>query len=155
MPYKDMQETIDLMRQGKKVSIRTPHDAGRKAYPEAVETARIRVEDIRAPLMVLGGDNDRTWDSGGMCRNIVAARESAGLETQAWISEDAGHYLAGHAYHAMPNLQAEASLRTKTYPAMLEFFKEHLQSQRGCGASMHDLDVSLDSGLDSEGRHPR
>ncbi|MEM7475159.1 MAG: acyl-CoA thioester hydrolase/BAAT C-terminal domain-containing protein [Planctomycetota bacterium] len=126
VPYKGMQEAIKQLQQGKPASIRIPQDAGRAANPDTVPAARIRVENIKAPLMIVGGDKDRTWDSGGMCRNIVATRKSAGLSTQAWISEDAGHYLSGHAYNPMPNQRANASLRTKTYPAMLEFFKGHL-----------------------------
>ncbi|MEL6105911.1 MAG: acyl-CoA thioesterase/BAAT N-terminal domain-containing protein [Planctomycetota bacterium] len=130
VPYKGMQETIAKLSKGERVSIRVPHDAGRAASPERVPAAMIEVEKIKCPLMVVGGDKDQTWDSGGMCRNIVERRETAGLDTEAWIGPDAGHYLAGHAFDPMSFATKDASFRTKTYPAMVRFLQEHLQADK-------------------------
>ncbi|MEO1527659.1 MAG: acyl-CoA thioester hydrolase/BAAT C-terminal domain-containing protein [Planctomycetota bacterium] len=127
VPYQGMKETIAKLSKGERVSIRVPHDAGRAAFPESVPAAKIEVEKIKCPLMIIGGDQDQTWDSGGMCRQIVERRKSAGLETEAWIGTNAGHYLAGHAFDPMAFAGKDASFRTKTFPAMLAFLREHLQ----------------------------
>lgn len=126
VPYKGMQETIARMSKGERVSIRVPHDAGRAANPERISAARIKVEKIKGAVMVVGGDKDRTWDSGGMCRRIKATRDAAGLNTETWISKEAGHYLSGHAFNPMAYASPDASFRTETYPAMLRFFAKNL-----------------------------
>ncbi len=126
VPYEGMEETIAKLSAGEKANMRIPHDAGRQANPERVEAARIKVEKIKAALMVVGGDQDSTWDSGGMCRNIVETRQKHGLKTEAWVSPDAGHYLSGPAYRPMADLPNEASFRSKVFPAMLRFLELHL-----------------------------
>lgn len=129
VPYKGMGEAIAKMQRGEKANIRIPHDAGRAAFPDRVEPARIQVENIHAAVMVVGGEKDELWDSGGMCRNIVKTRKNAGLETEAWISPKAGHYLSGHAYNPT-KYRAEAALRTESFPAMVEFFAKNLNPKQ-------------------------
>ncbi|MEM6470919.1 MAG: acyl-CoA thioester hydrolase/BAAT C-terminal domain-containing protein, partial [Planctomycetota bacterium] len=126
VPYEGMQTAIDKLRAGEPTTIREPHDAGRIKYAERVPDARIRVEEIRSAVMLVGGDQDETWNSGEMSRNIVETRLEAGLKTEAWISPLAGHYLSGHAFR--PLKAAEGSLRSRTYPAMLDFFQRNLRS---------------------------
>lgn len=124
VPYEGMQTTIAKMQAGEPATLREPHEAGRLRFADRVEPARIRVENISGAVMLVGGDQDPTWNSGEMARNIVASRLAAGKKTEAWISPLAGHYLAGHAYRPMET--PEGSLRSKTYPAMLDFFRRRL-----------------------------
>ncbi|MEO1007585.1 MAG: acyl-CoA thioesterase/bile acid-CoA:amino acid N-acyltransferase family protein [Planctomycetota bacterium] len=125
VPYLGMGAEFAKGRRGQAVRIRLPHDAGRLANPERVEAARIRVEDIDEPVFVVGGDEDNTWDSGGMARNIAERRESAGLNTVLIVDAEAGHALSGHAY--TPLSEADARVRKEAFPALLAFFAEHLK----------------------------
>ena len=125
VPYLGMGEEFSRLGRNQPARIRTAHDAGRLANPERVEPARIRVEDIDEPVMVIGGDRDPTWDSGDMARNIAETREEAGLETLVIVDREANHYLAGHAY--APLEEPEARVRAEGFPAMLRFFDEHLR----------------------------
>ena len=122
-----MNEEIGKYMTGGTPRIRTPHDAGREANPDRIEAARIRVEDIQAPVMVVGGDKDDVWDSGSMTRNIQATREAAGLETVVIVDEEAGHSLSGDG--STPTRAAEARVQGAAFPAMLEFFREHLRAK--------------------------
>ncbi|MEM6931145.1 MAG: dienelactone hydrolase family protein, partial [Myxococcota bacterium] len=54
VPYEGMEEEI---AKGARRRLRIPHDRGRASAPPAtLEAARIRVEDIAAPVLVVGGD---------------------------------------------------------------------------------------------------
>ncbi|MEM0926545.1 MAG: acyl-CoA thioester hydrolase/BAAT C-terminal domain-containing protein, partial [Planctomycetota bacterium] len=124
VPYDGMQAAIAKMQAGEPATLREPHEAGRLKHADRVEAARIRVEDIASAVMLVGGDQDPTWNSGEMARNIIDARLAVGKTTEAWISPLAGHYLSGHAHRPMES--AEGSLRSRTYPAMLDFFGRNL-----------------------------
>ena len=124
VPYLGMGEEFAKGARGQPVKIRLPHDAGRLANPDRVEAARIRVEDIDEPVMLVGGDADTTWDSGHMVRNIAAVREAAGLATTVIVDREAGHGLSGHAY--TPLAEADARVRIEAFPTMIAFFREHL-----------------------------
>jgi len=126
VPYLGMNEEFSRLGRGQPARIRTAHDAGRLANPERVGPARIEVETIDEPVMVIGGDRDRTWDSGDMARNIADARHEAGLETLVIVDTEAGHFLAGHAY--TPLDPPEARVRAESFRAMLRFLDEHLRS---------------------------
>lgn len=121
VPYKGMQEEF----QKPQPELRIPHDAGRDANPERVAPARIPVEDIAAPVFLVGGDADTVWGSGPMARTIKETRDSAGLETELIVSETAGHGLSGDGYS--PAFQAEAEVKRDAFPAMLDFFERHLK----------------------------
>ncbi len=127
VPYLGMGEEFSRLGRGQPARIRTAHDAGRLANPERVPPARIAVEQIDEPVMVIGGDRDRTWDSGDMARNIAEARDEAGLETVIIVDTEAGHYLAGDAF--APLDPAQARVRAEAFPAMLRFLDEHLRSE--------------------------
>ena len=134
VPYLGMGIEFAKYERDQKVAIRTPHDAGRLSSPERVAAARIAVEDIDAPVFLVGGDSDETWDSGGMARNIYEAREKAGLETVLLVDKQAGHFLSGDAYTPVRR-RADAALRRKSFPAMLEFLETHLKDPpRSSGA---------------------
>jgi dienelactone hydrolase len=95
VPYKDFAQEMAGFASGADVKIRRPQDQGRAAHPDRAIAARIRVEDIAAPVLVVGGDDDQLWDSGGMAKNILAVRQRAGLDTVALVYPDAGHFLGG------------------------------------------------------------
>jgi len=99
VPYKDFEKELAGFATGAEVKIRRPLDAGRAANPERVAPARIPVEQIEAPVMVLGGHDDQVWDSGSMAENILKSRQAAGRETLALVYPDAGHYLGGNGWN--------------------------------------------------------
>ena len=123
VPYEGMDEEF----QKPNPTLRIPHDAGRVANPDRVEAARIKVEDIKVPLFLVGGDEDTVWASGPMARIVAETRDAAGLETELYVSTDAGHYLSADGYS--PTQEAEAKIRGEAYPAMLSFFARHLKSE--------------------------
>lgn len=98
VPYEGMAEELAKFATGGPVRLRLPQDAGRAAHPERVEAARIRVEDIEAPVFVAGGHDDQVWDSGGMAEAIAEHRSAAGRETVALVFREAGHFLGSHGW---------------------------------------------------------
>jgi dienelactone hydrolase len=132
VPYKDFEKELAGFATGAEVRIRRPQDAGRAANPERVAAARIPVEDIAAPVFVAGADDDQVWDSGGMARNIAAARSRAGRETVTLVFRDAGHALGSPGtwpttqYNAGPskaggNPEADARAQAQVWAAQFEF----------------------------------
>jgi len=109
VPYKDFEREFAGFATGADVKIRRPQDAGRAANPERVAPARIPVEQIAAPVMVIGAHDDQVWDSGGMSENIVKARQAAGRETVALIYRDAGHFLGGNGWNPTTQYNAGPS----------------------------------------------
>jgi dienelactone hydrolase len=95
VPYQGMAEEMQGFSTGAPVRLRRPQDAGRAAHAQAVAAARIPVEQYAGPLLVIGGDDDQVWDSGGMARAIEASRRAAGRETEALVFPQAGHALSG------------------------------------------------------------
>ncbi len=126
VPYLGMGAEFAKRARGQAVRIRLPHDAGRLANPDRVESARIRVEDIAAPVFVSGGDEDNVWDSGGMARNIKERRDAEGLETVAIVSSEAGHSISGTPYS--PADPVDAALIRRAHPALVDFFERHLKN---------------------------
>ena len=124
VPYLGMGNEFARRNRGQPVRIRTAHDAGRLSHPTRVEPARIRVEEIDEPVMLVAGDADTVWDSGDMARNIEEARTAAGLETVLIVDADAGHYLSGDVF--APLNEPEARVRAEAFPRMVRFFAEHL-----------------------------
>ncbi|MAW89791.1 MAG: dienelactone hydrolase [Altererythrobacter sp.] len=133
VPYLGMEEEFKKYAiPGAKVRLRTPQDAGRRANPDRVVDARIRVENIDEPVLVAGGDQDDTWNSGAMAQNIAERRaEAGGLETVALIFPGATHALSGTGVQRTegefrydePTLEAQQQI----WPATLEFFATHLK----------------------------
>ncbi len=106
VPYKDFMQEFAGFQTGQPVRIRRPQDAGRAAHPDRVPAARIPVEQIAAPVLVIGGHDDQIWNSGGMAEAIVKSRAAAGRETVAVVEREAGHYLGGAGW--MPTTQYDA-----------------------------------------------
>ncbi|MFK4004206.1 acyl-CoA thioester hydrolase/BAAT C-terminal domain-containing protein [Qipengyuania sp. NPDC077563] len=133
VPYLGMEEEFKKYAiPGATVRLRTPQDAGRRAHPDRVVDARIKVENIDEPVLVAGGDQDNTWNSGAMAQNIAERRAEAGnLETVALIFPDATHALSGTGVQRTegdfrydePTLEAQQQI----WPATLDFFAAHLK----------------------------
>jgi dienelactone hydrolase len=141
VPYKGMEQELAGFRTGEKVRIRRPQDQGRIAHPERVAAARIPVERIQAPLLVIGGHDDQVWDSGGMAEAIVKTRAAAGLPTEAVVDREAGHWLGSPGwgpttqYNAGPSLVggtpvANARTQARAWAATIDFLARTLQPPR-------------------------
>lgn len=106
VPYQDFQQEFAGFATGAPVIIRRPQDKGRAANPARVAPARIAVEDIAAPVMVIGVHDDQVWDSGGMAQAIAATRQKAGRETLSLVYAEGGHALGGTGW--LPTTQYNA-----------------------------------------------
>lgn len=95
VPYQGMRETIAALYRGERTTLRTPHEAGRRAHPDRVAAAGIPVERFRGAMLVAGGERDGTWPSADMVRSIAARRAGVGLRTEALTFAGAGHGLSG------------------------------------------------------------
>jgi dienelactone hydrolase len=98
VPYVDFAEEFTGFQAGEPVRMRRFQDKGRAANPAAAVAARIPVERIKAPVLVVGGHDDQVWASGMMAQNIAERRHEAGRETVALIYTDAGHALGATGY---------------------------------------------------------
>lgn len=98
VPYQDFQQEFMGFQTGEPVKIRRPQDKGRAANPAAAAAARIPVEKIKVPVLVVGGQDDQVWASGMMAHNIAERRAEAKLDTVSLIYTDAGHFLGSHGY---------------------------------------------------------
>jgi dienelactone hydrolase len=99
VPYRDMSEEFMGFQNGEAVRIRRPQDKGRAANPAAAAAARIPVEKIKAPVMLIAGQEDQVWNSGMMAHNVAERRAEAKLDTVSLIYTDAGHWIGGHGYN--------------------------------------------------------
>jgi dienelactone hydrolase len=107
VPYEDFAKEFMGFQTGDDVRIRRPQDKGRAANAAAAVAARIPAERIKAPVMVIAGQEDQVWNSAMMAHNIAERRAEAKLETVSLIYTDAGHYLSGSGYN--PTTQYNAS----------------------------------------------
>lgn len=137
VPYVEFAEEFAGFRTGKEVKMRRFQDKGRAANPAAAVQARIKVENFRGPLMVVGGHDDQVWASGMMAQNIAERRAAAGLETLALIFPEAGHALSGAGwmpttqYNTGPSKvggtpQANARAQARAFPETIAFLKRTL-----------------------------
>jgi dienelactone hydrolase len=137
VPYKDFDQELAGFQTGADVKIRRPQDAGRAAHPGRVPAARIPVERIAAPVLVIGGHDDQIWDSGGMAEAIVRARAAAGRVTEAVIDREAGHFLGGTGwapttqYNVGPSKSggtpaANARTQARAWAATIAFLQRHV-----------------------------
>ncbi len=124
VPYVDMRSIFAKLSRGEPAALRPAMDAGRIRYPERVATARIEVEQIDEPVLLVGGDLDDVWASGPMARNIAESRDRAGLETIALTYPDGSHSLSGSPFD--PGSPADATARQEAYPAMRRFLRRAL-----------------------------
>jgi dienelactone hydrolase len=107
VPYQDFGQEFMGFQTGDDVRMRRFQDKGRAANPGAAVTARIPVERIKAPVMLVADQDDQVWNSAMMAHNIAERRAEAKLETVSLIYNDAGHAVGGTGYN--PTTQYDAS----------------------------------------------
>jgi dienelactone hydrolase len=61
--------------------------------PAAVERARIRVERIPAPLLLLSGDDDEVWPASRMAADLLRRRTAIAAADEHHAYAGAGHFL--------------------------------------------------------------
>lgn len=76
-----------------KLTAEIVHTRSRVLFADSVERARIPVERIRAPLLLLGGERDEVWPSATMVRSIARDMKAHGSTTALEIHTYPG---AGH-----------------------------------------------------------
>jgi len=137
VPYLDFGKEFTGFQTGEAVRIRRPQDRGRAAHPAAAAAARINVERIKAPVLVVGGHEDQVWASGMMAQNIAERRAEAKLDTLALVYVDAGHYLNGNGYNPTTQYDAgpskaggtpagNAAAQADAWPKTIAFLKRTL-----------------------------
>lgn len=105
----------------------------------AVQAARIPVEMIDAPVLLIAGEDDQLWPSDMMAKTILSTRDKAELETDTLLFKEAGHALnafyvptlglrdgAGLVLGGTPEGTAHASL--EAWNKTLDFLAEHLKA---------------------------
>jgi dienelactone hydrolase len=109
VPLAGYEEELKNYERGVPVIIRRPHEQSRKQFADRLAPARVPVERIRAPVLVIGADDDQMWPSGEMSRRIVESRKEFALETEAMIFPNVGHLLYDTGYS--PTTQYNSGLR--------------------------------------------
>lgn len=140
VPYMDFAQEFTGFQTGEDIRIRRPQDKGRAAHPEAAVLARIPVERIKAPVLLVAGQDDQVWNSAMMAHNIAERRAAAKLETVSLIYTDAGHYLTGTGFD--PTTQYDVGLmkgggtpmgnakaQADAWPKTIEFLQRTLGSK--------------------------
>lgn len=128
MPYRGF---VEGLLAGPAADLRAIHENGRADHPEREDAARIPVEAYGGALMLIAGEQDAQWNSARQARNIVAARQAAGLSTTALIYPDAGHDLIGDggprdAHRSGGTPEANAAARQDAWPKIVAFLTEAL-----------------------------
>lgn len=129
MPYRGF---VEGLLAGPAADLRAIHENGRADHPDREAAARIPVEAYSGALMLVAGDRDALWNSGGAARNIVSGRSAAGLETEALIYPEAGHDIAGG--DGEPRVdprsggspEADAAARVDAWPRVAAFLERTL-----------------------------
>ncbi|PTT85475.1 hypothetical protein DBR42_14385 [Pelomonas sp. HMWF004] len=131
-----MEEFANASR-GQPVVLRRAMDGGRAAHLERVAAARIPVEKIAAPVLLVGGGDDQVWDSAGMARAIAARRAEFKLPTTVLIYPDAGHGVTDHGWNPTTTYkdsfmllggrpEADARAQADAWPQLLSFLRASL-----------------------------
>ena len=128
MPYRGF---VEGLLAGPAADLRAIHENGRADHPEKEAEARIPVETYPGALMLIAGGQDAQWNSARQARNIVAARQAAGLSTTALIYPEAGHDLIGdggprQARRSGGTPDANAAARQDAWPKVVAFLAETL-----------------------------
>lgn len=119
------------------VIVRRVFERGRAMNPARAASARIPVERITVPLMVIGAYDDQLWPSGQMAQNMAERRLEAGLATETLLYPDAGHLLYDTGYAPTTGYnaglrktggtpQANATAQAEVWTRTLRFLKRVL-----------------------------
>lgn len=134
IPLVGYEEEIRGFERKEPVILRRTFERGRSARPDLAAKARVPVERIRVPVMVMGAYDDQMWPSGQMAQNIVERRLEAGLETDALLFPDAGHSLYDTGYSPTTGYNAglrktggtpksNARAQSEVWPRTIRFLK--------------------------------
>lgn len=137
VPLVGYEQELQGYERNEPVILRRAFERGRSARPDLAARARVPVERIRVPVMVIGSYDDQMWPSGQMAQNIVERRIEAGLETEALIYQDAGHslYETGYSPTTTYNAglrksggtpKANAAAQAEIWPRTIQFLKRVL-----------------------------
>lgn len=137
VPYRNAPTELKGFQTGDPVRFRRPSEQGRTAHPGAAVKARIPVERIKAPVLVLGGHDDQVWPSGAMAQNIAERRVGMKHETLALIYSGAGHAIGGTGYGPTTqhneglfkmggNPSDDARAQADAWPKTIAFLQKHL-----------------------------
>lgn len=137
VPLAGYEEEMKGFERNEPVVLRRAFERGRAARPDLAAGARVPVERIRVPVMVIGAYDDQMWPSGSMAQSIAERRMAAGLETEALIFPDAGHLLydTGYAPTTGYNLglrktggtpQSNARAQAEAWPRTIRFLQRTL-----------------------------
>ncbi len=142
VPYAGVLQELKGFETGDPVRFRRPSEQGRTAHSAAAVKARIPVERIKAPLLVVGGHDDQVWPSGAMAQNIAERRVGLKHETLALIYSGAGHALGGTGYGPTTQHNTElfkmggnptddAHAQGDAWPKIVTFLQKHLGMSGG------------------------
>jgi acetyl esterase/lipase len=120
------------------------YDRARAEFSGAARAARIPIERTRARLFLIGGDRDRTWNSGTMVRSLTNAMDAAGRGSQVetLISATGGHSLCGDGLYPgrawqedgtsafSPDIDAEGQAEVAAYAAKIAFLRDALNRRK-------------------------
>ena len=132
MPYVGF---VEGLLAGPEADLLKIHEDGRAAHPDREAAARIPVEAFPGPVMLIAGDADSEWRSGQMARNLAAARERAGLETELLVYPEAGHDISGDGWaptivgieRGGGSAEANARAQADAWPKILGFLERTLR----------------------------
>lgn len=123
--------------------------ASRIEYGGRLLAARIPVERLKAPLLLLGSGQDTTWPSGAMAQTIAEERASASpdLVTDLHVYPLAGHQICGGPTALLRmyeqdgengsrlSTEAEGEAAVDAWQRTVAFLKSHLSEQRAAAVS--------------------
>lgn len=129
MPYRGF---VEGLLAGPSADLRAIHENGRADHPDREAAARIPVETYRGELMLIAGGKDAQWNAERQSRNIVAARQAAGLKTEQLFYPDAGHDLIGDggprdSPRSGGSPEANAAARADAWPKVVAFLARTLK----------------------------
>lgn len=129
MPYRGF---VEGLLAGPSADLRAIHENGRADHPDREAAARIPVETYRGELMLIAGGKDAQWNAERQSRNIVAARQAAGLKTELLFYPDAGHDLIGDggprdSPRSGGSPEANAAARADAWPKVVAFLERTLE----------------------------
>lgn len=139
VPLVGYEEELRGYERNEPVVLKRAFDRGRAARPDLAAKARVPVERIRVPVMVIGAFDDQMWPSGHMAQNIAERRLEAGLPTEVLLYQDAGHFLFDTGYSPTTgyNLglrkaggtpQSNARAQSEVYSRTIQFLRAVLKA---------------------------
>ncbi|SCZ07630.1 Acetyl esterase/lipase [Alkaliphilus peptidifermentans DSM 18978] len=115
------------------MDIRKIHDAAlNTSTPKQLESARIPIEKIESPILMISGEKDTTWSSSTMCKDMMQTLEK---NNNLYQSKHLYFNNMGHTFF-LPNLppmidhpsvtaQDAANANKKAWNATLKFLVDH------------------------------